>query len=124
MRQAATREGSATFLWRYPLAAAIVAVALFVQGATVFAAPGSYRDEVLADSTAGYWRLGETGTTAADETANANPGSYLGGATRGVQGALAGDLNTAARFDGSDDRVNMGDPGSGLFDFGSSDFSV
>lgn len=33
-------------------------------------------------------------------------------------------LNTAARFDGVDNRVNMGDPATGLFDFGTSDFSV
>ena len=33
------------------------------------AAVGSYRDEVLADGPAGYWRLGESaGTTAASET--------------------------------------------------------
>jgi hypothetical protein len=124
MRHAATRGDSRPPLWRYLFAAAVVAVALLVQGAALLAVPGSYRDEVLADNPAGYWRLGETGSTAADETANTNPGSYLGGVTRGVQGALAGDLNTAARFDGGDDRVSMGDPGNGLFDFGSSDFSV
>jgi Concanavalin A-like lectin/glucanases superfamily len=44
--------------------------------------------------------------------------------TLGAAGALAGDANTAARFDGSDDRVSMGDPASGALDFGSSDFSV
>ena len=44
--------------------------------------------------------------------------------TRGVLGALPGDPNAAARFDGIDDRVTMGDPASGIFDFGSGDFAV
>jgi hypothetical protein len=49
---------------------------------------------------------------------------YLGGVTRGVPGALVGDANTAARFDGVDDRVNIVDPASGALDFGTGDFSV
>ena len=44
--------------------------------------------------------------------------------TLGAAGALTGDTNTAARLDGSDDKVSMGDPASGALDFGSSDFSV
>lgn len=59
----------------------------------------TYRDTVLADSPAGYWRLGEaSGTTAADETGNF-PGTYTsgsnGGPTLGVAGLLTGDADTA-----------------------------
>ena len=83
-----------------------------------------YATAVLADSPTGYWRLGESaGTTAADQT-GANPGAYQFGAVLGVPGALVGDSNTAARFDGSDDKVSMGDPANGSLDFGTSDFTV
>jgi Concanavalin A-like lectin/glucanases superfamily len=44
--------------------------------------------------------------------------------TLGATGALAGDANTAARFDGIDDKVSMGDPASGALDFGAGDFTV
>ncbi|MGH9025947.1 MAG: LamG-like jellyroll fold domain-containing protein, partial [Acidimicrobiia bacterium] len=79
----------------------------------------------MADAPVGYWRFGETsGTNAADESANANPGKYLNGVVLGVPGAVQTDANPAARFDGGNDRVNLGDPASGIFDFGTEDFSV
>jgi large repetitive protein len=91
---------------------------------TVTSAAG-YGDTVEADVPVGYWRLGEaSGSTAADETANASLGSYLGGVTLGVSGALASDPNTATRYDGLDDRISMGDPANGVLDFGTSDFSA
>jgi len=53
---------------------------------------GVYRAGVLADNPVGYWRLGETGgTTAADQTANNDSGTYLNGITLGAAGALVGD---------------------------------
>lgn len=56
----------------------------------------------------GYWRLGESsGTTACDSTANQDNGSYLGGVTLGVPGAIAGDPDTAASFDGSSGQVSV-----------------
>jgi hypothetical protein len=69
----------------------------------------SYQTETLADSPVGFWRLGEaSGTTAADASGNGRDGTYLpnsGGAwtggTQGASGALAGDADTAATFDGS-----------------------
>lgn len=86
---------------------------------------GVYRAEVMADSPVGYWRLGEsTGTTAADETSNNDAGSYLGGIALGAPGALVGDLNTAPSFDGVNDQINMGNPASGIFKFGTSNFTV
>ncbi len=57
---------------------------------------GDYQAAILADSPGGYWRLGETsGTTAADSSANANDGTYLGPFALGAPGALAGDPDTA-----------------------------
>jgi hypothetical protein len=83
-----------------------------------------YRDVVLNDNPRGYWRLEETsGTTAADSSASNNPGAYSGGMTQGVPGALLEPSN-AARLDGVDDRVIIGDPASGALDFGTGDFSV
>jgi Concanavalin A-like lectin/glucanases superfamily/Bacterial Ig-like domain/Calcineurin-like phosphoesterase len=92
-------------------------------------APGqtgsAYANAVLADGPTGYWRLGETtGTAAADSSPSGIAGAYLNGVVKGVAGALSGESNTAARFDGSNDRVNMGDPGSGALDVGTSDFTV
>jgi hypothetical protein len=48
----------------------------------------SYQGEVLVDSPVGYWRLGETsGTIANDETANNLDGTYVNAPTLGVAGA-------------------------------------
>ena len=80
---------------------------------------------MLADVPAGYWRLGETaGTVAADTSANASNGSYQNGVTLGIEGALPGDPNKAARFDGSNDRVAIGDPATGVLDAASGDFTL
>ena len=50
----------------------------------------------------GYWRLGEaSGATAADET-EGSPGTYVGGPTLGVAGAISGDADTAMRTAGSE----------------------
>jgi YD repeat-containing protein len=70
----------------------------------------NYGDEVL--DTAGlidYWRMGEaSGTTLADSKGTNNATTF-GGVTLGVPGGVAGDPNTAAHFDGSDDygKVNL-----------------
>lgn len=110
----------------YAALAALAALAMGIgAGAGAPATADSYRNAVLADGPVGYWRLGETtGTTAADATANANAGTYLNGVVLGVPGALAADANTAARFDGGNDLVSVGDPASGVLDFGTGDFSV
>ncbi len=70
-----------------------------------------YGATVLADSPAGYWRLGEASGAAVDSSGNGNPGSYTGGVTRGVQGALMGssDTNRGVRFDGINDYVSVQD---------------
>lgn len=57
----------------------------------------TYRATVLADGPAGYWRLGGTNQTAADEL-GAHPGTSHGNVMFGVAGAIANDPDTAARF--------------------------
>ena len=107
------------------LTLALGATTLAVGVAQAPAAGPSFRDEVMADNPAGYWRFGEaTGTTAIDETVNANPGTYLQAVTLGVPGALATEFNSAARFDGGSGRMSVNDPASGVLDFGTGDFSL
>jgi hypothetical protein len=70
-----------------------------------------YSVEVLADSPVGYWRLGEpSGGTAEDSTANNLDGTYQSGVTLAQAGAIFGDADTSASFDGTDDYVNLGSP--------------
>ena len=60
------------------------------------AARADYRSAVMADSPSAYWRLGEaSGTAAADQSANANGGTYAGGVALNQPGAIAGEPNTA-----------------------------
>ena len=72
--------------------------------------PMCYRDAVLADNPASYWRLDETsGTTAADDK-GAAAGTYRNGVTLGQTGALPDTINNkAAGFDAVDDDVQVGD---------------
>ena len=52
----------------------------------------TYSQQVLADTPAAYWRLGEaSGTTAADSSGANRTGRYLNTPTLGQPGALAGD---------------------------------
>jgi len=77
-------------------------------GTVASAAPGSYRDEVLADNPVSYWRLGEApGASAAPDELGANAGSYLGGVTLGQAGAIANDPNTAPSLNGTDSYVKV-----------------
>ncbi|MDP9386714.1 MAG: PA14 domain-containing protein [Actinomycetota bacterium] len=76
---------------------------------------GPYRNEVLADAPRGYWRLGDArGASAALDATGAAHGAYAGGVTRGVAGALGGDSDTSASFDGVDGHVALP---AGLADF-------
>jgi hypothetical protein len=68
----------------------------------------AYADAVLADTPAGYWRLGETSGATAADAAGSNPGGYHGGALLGQASLLATDLtNKAVRFDGANDYVDI-----------------
>jgi RHS repeat-associated protein len=74
---------------------------------------GPYRDAVLGDQPAGYWRLGETaGATGASDTAGSNHGTYSSGTTAGQPGALTGDADTAALFDGVTAGISVPDASS------------
>lgn len=82
-----------------------------------------YRRTVLNDSPVAYWRLGESsGTRAYDESGNARHGTYAGGVTLGEAGALTGDVDTAAEFNGSTGYVTV--PDAAALRFGTADFSL
>jgi hypothetical protein len=69
-----------------------------------------YASMVLADSPAGYWRLGETsGTAAADASGHGSTGTYTGGVTLGQAGAISGDADKSALFDGTSGYVSIAD---------------
>jgi subtilisin-like proprotein convertase family protein len=75
---------------------------------------------VLANHPAGYWRFGDTApsTVLPDSSGHANNGTYLGGVTLGQPGAITGDPNTAASFDGVNDTGRV--PDSATLDVGDS----
>src|SRR3954463_8284562 len=105
MRQRTARGNAAgwrrTRLW-------VVVLAVFALPAVPASADAAYPDVVRAGAPVSYWRLGETsGTVAADQQAPSNPGTYLGGVGLGAPGALVGDPDRAAAFDGIDDEVRL-----------------
>jgi PKD repeat protein len=55
----------------------------------------------------GYWRLADAGTTAADASTSANPGTYTNGPVSAPTGLLVGETNAARTFDGTNDFVNL-----------------
>ncbi|MDP2710198.1 MAG: LamG-like jellyroll fold domain-containing protein, partial [Solirubrobacteraceae bacterium] len=69
---------------------------------------GSYADAILATpGLLSYWRLGETSGTTASDAKGGRHGTYLNGVALGAEGALVGDANTAASFDGVNDSVTV-----------------
>jgi subtilisin-like proprotein convertase family protein len=72
-----------------------------------------YATSAAADAPAGYWRFAEpSGTTLIDSSGHANNGTYLGGVTLNQPGALAGNPNTAASYDGVNDTSRIPDSAS------------
>lgn len=71
------------------------------------ASAGTYYDAVMADNPVGYWRLNETGGTTALDTQGSNDGTYLNGVVQGQPGAIYGDSGFSAKFDGSNDKVDI-----------------
>lgn len=59
-----------------------------------------YARQVVSDGATSYWRLGEASGTAIADTAGGLPATARGNVTLGAAGAIAGDANTAATFDG------------------------
>ena len=79
-------------------------------GGSEAGAVAGYPGQVLADAPLAYWRFDElTGTTAADSSGHGNDATYEGGITLGASGAIAGDGDTAATFDGLTGFVTAGD---------------
>jgi RHS repeat-associated protein len=69
-----------------------------------------YATVVMADTPSAYWRLGESsGTAATDSSGNGRTGTYSGGFTLGQAGAIAGDADKAASFDGVNGQVSVPD---------------
>ncbi len=67
----------------------------------------AYRDAVLGTpNLLHYWRLGEPSGSVFADSAGPIPASALGEPTLGAPGAIAGDTNTAAHFDGIDDSAS------------------
>jgi hypothetical protein len=111
--------------WMSKLAGTVDEVALYpttlsaTQAATHFTASGrtlagasAYASAVAADAPAGYWRLGDSAgsSTLADTSGQNHPATISGKVTLGAPGALAGDANTAATFDGSTGFARTGTP--------------
>jgi Concanavalin A-like lectin/glucanases superfamily len=67
----------------------------------------SYKDTVLDSGPVSYWRLGEAAGTSAADSKGTNTGTYTNGPTLAQPGALAGESDTSAGFDGSNDYVNV-----------------
>ena len=97
-------------IYKYELTAA--------QIKTHFQAGAPYPAIVKADLPLGYWRLGESDPSqpAKDASGNGNDGTYNGGVTVGQPGAIKGDANTAAQFDGSTGFVDIPSSAGGTFD--------
>jgi hypothetical protein len=75
----------------------------------VYNRPLSATDVVELHGLVGHWKFTETsGTSAADETAVANNGTYANGVTLAAEGPYPGEGAIAAEFDGTDDVVNVG----------------
>lgn len=70
----------------------------------------SYQAVVLADTPLGYWRLGDSSMPVQDSSGNgkhqSNP-SGLDDVTLSASGALTGNSNTAATFDGVNDQITL-----------------
>jgi hypothetical protein len=60
-----------------------------------------YASIVRDDKPIAYWRLGDAVTPLARDEMQKHDGTYKGGITLGVPGALKNDADTAARFDGN-----------------------
>ena len=106
-----------------PSATACLLAILAAVAATLIVGPGTWRAAhasgsaysaaVLADTPAGYWRLGEaSGTTAADSSGNSNTGTYNGGVTYGAASGVPVDTDTSISLDGSSGYVQAPDSAS------------
>jgi hypothetical protein len=91
------------------LALLVTATTVVVPGERTEASTATqYPAVVLADSPAGWWRLGETSGAAAADSAAANMGTYRNGVLIGRASLLPADTTShAATFDGVNDDVRV-----------------
>lgn len=89
-------------------------IAFLVMGTALAVAPSAmagaqYSVTVLADTPLGYYRLGEAQTTplAADATGGGRDGTYTRSVLSGAPGAIVGDPDTAATFDGMSSGIDI-----------------
>src|SRR5439155_3012397 len=69
---------------------------------------GAYSQTVLADAPSLYYRLDETGGTAAlDSSGNTQPGAYINGVQLSQPGALLANSNQSIRLDGVNDYIDL-----------------
>jgi hypothetical protein len=71
--------------------------------------PGTFEEAVVSNRPIAYWRLGETSGTTAYDYAGGYDGTYYN-VMQGQAGAVLGDANSAAGFDGSSSYVGTGRP--------------
>src|SRR5690242_13565279 len=69
----------------------------------------AYVNAVLADHPIGYFRLGETAGVMAADLTGGQAGTYVGNCMLGAPGALSGDSDTAAGFDGDNGAGDLAD---------------
>ena len=78
-------------------------VSITVPGSTT--APGTYAQQVLADKPGNYWRFGDTGGATGVDLAGKDDLIVRPGVSFGAAGAVTGDSDTAATFNGTTDSV-------------------
>lgn len=85
----------------------------------------TYSALTLFNTPVGYWKLNDTNGTAVDASTNARNGSYGGGYTQSVTGALLNDSDTSVTFNGTTGIVNgIGDNTSFNFAHTTGHFSI
>ncbi|WP_234042482.1 LamG-like jellyroll fold domain-containing protein [Streptomyces marianii] len=79
-----------------------------VSDPTYSSGSAAYQDAVMAQSPAGYWRLGErSGAQAVSVTGDGMDGSYRDGVNLGSPGVFADGDNTSIDLDGTEGAVNV-----------------
>jgi PKD repeat protein len=79
-----------------------------VSGTVAASAPPPFATAVSSLNPTAWWRLDDSGSTAADSSANNNPGTFVGGVTKGAAGALSS--NSAITLDGTSGYVTSSAP--------------
>ncbi|MCG8359884.1 MAG: VWA domain-containing protein, partial [Kiloniellales bacterium] len=84
--------------------------------------PPDFSEKLIALGPVAYYRLGESSGTVANDQIGGNNGQYLNGVTLGAAGVVVDDPDTAAQFDGADDRVQINNSATFSLDSGTVQF--